>query len=72
MIATRTPYFLLASCSLGLLLLAPVQTSLAQQKPGASDQPLEQRIASLIEQLGDDDFSRREFAQRQLRQLGLM
>lgn len=72
MIATRTPHFLLASCSLGLLLLAPVQISLAQQKPGASDQPLEQRIASLIGQLGDDDFNRREFAQRRLRQLGLV
>ncbi|MFP6750640.1 MAG: tetratricopeptide repeat protein [Pirellulaceae bacterium] len=71
MAPTRTPGSLLASCSVWLFLLVLAQASLAQQKPADKDQPLEQRIASLIEQLGDDNFNQREFAQRQLRLLGL-
>ena len=60
MTPTRTPGSFLASCSVWLFLLVLTQAGFAQQKSADKDQSLEHRIATLIEQLGDDDFNRRE------------
>ena len=67
----RIPCLLLASFLLGFLTVAVFQPAAAVENPTENNQRLEQRILSLIEQLGHDDFNRREFAQRKLRQLGL-
>ncbi|MFP6649508.1 MAG: tetratricopeptide repeat protein [Pirellulaceae bacterium] len=71
MTPTRIPCSILASCLAWLLAVAIFQVASAMENPDTDGERLEKRILSLIEQLGHDDFNRREFAQRKLRQLGL-
>jgi tetratricopeptide (TPR) repeat protein len=55
------------------LLLMLLASSLPAQQPASQqeDEQVTARVQSLIEQLGDEQFRRREFAQRQLLELGL-
>lgn len=55
------------------LLLMLLASSLPAQQPASQqeDEQITARVQSLIEQLGDEQFRRREFAQRQLLEIGL-
>ena len=58
-------------CLLWLAILSVGQAAQAQQEVSVVGKKLERRVAALIEQLGDKNFNRREYAQRRLQQLGL-
>ena len=59
-------------CLLWLAILSVGQAAQAQQKVPTVGEKLERRVAAWIEQLGDDNFNRRVYAQRRLQQLGLV